>query len=368
MSETEGSSVSLPAEHETSLATPSHPSWQPHAQGESTLSTDVVPPTDLGADSSAPAAKRRNTEIASSSIGLTYSQCEASTASYLEWLTAKPWFRATDQYVIAREAHAEGGHHLHVAIKRPGKGQFRFKGANAMLVFDYDYEGNIYHPNIITNFRKGYEAWSKYCQKDGDYISNGLGTPSVWHQIAGKDWDQARPLLLEGAPRDLFLNADRIKSNISLVNAPVIERVVYSGPFLSSFYPGPEFLPSRQSLVITGSPGIGKTQFACFCASASGDFLIATHMDDLKKLSSAHKTIVFDDMSFNHLPRETSIFITDIEMPRSIHCRYGNAIIPAGVKRIFTSNRRAFQPHLNLEPLFVSDPAVERRVYEHVIQ
>jgi len=43
-------------------------------------------------------------------------------------------------------------------------------------------------------------------------------------------------------------------------------------------------------------------------------------------------------MSFLHLPRETQIHLVDYEQRSSIHARYANAELPAGLPRIFTTN------------------------------
>lgn len=88
--------------------------------------------------------------------------------------------------------------------------------------------------------------------------------------------------------------------------------------------------------ILWGESQIGKTQFAL--AHFKNPKLVR-HLDDLKDFDQdEHDGIVFDDMSFNHLPRETQIHILDIENPSSIHCRFFNALIPAYTKKIFTTN------------------------------
>lgn len=89
--------------------------------------------------------------------------------------------------------------------------------------------------------------------------------------------------------------------------------------------------------ILWGPARIGKTQFAL--AHFTNPCFVS-HLDDLKKLDNSHDGIVFDDMDFNHLPRNSQIHLVDREQPRSIHCRFVNAVIPAGIRKIFTCNNR----------------------------
>jgi len=108
----------------------------------------------------------------------------------------------------------------------------------------------------------------------------------------------------------------------------------------------------QQSLVFIGKAGCGKTTFVKHFAPKPA--LFVTHIDTLKQFNKHyHKSIIFDDMSFSHWPRETQIAIVDKEQPRAIHIRYGVAEIPAGIPKYFTANRFPFQPN---------DGAIERRI------
>lgn len=124
--------------------------------------------------------------------------------------------------------------------------------------------------------------------------------------------------------------------------------------------PSPEFslesfpwTPPDQirSLVLEGESGIGKTQFALALLPKA---LWVTHMDDLLSFDpSQHTGIIFDDMSFKHMPRTAQIHITDYDMTRSIHCRYRSACIPKHTPKIFTCNEYPFTEN---------DAAIDRRV------
>lgn len=108
---------------------------------------------------------------------------------------------------------------------------------------------------------------------------------------------------------------------------------------------------SLKSLVIVGPPGCGKTNWAKIRAKKPA--LFVTHLDRLKELDVAfHKSIIFDDMEFTHMPRTSQIHLVDRENPRDIHVRYSVAFIPAGIQKIFTANQYPFS----------EDPAIQRRI------
>lgn len=103
------------------------------------------------------------------------------------------------------------------------------------------------------------------------------------------------------------------------------------------------------STLIVGKSGCGKTQWAL---SHFEKPLLVSHMDDLLQFSEENDGIVFDDMDFRHIPRSTNIYLLDYDLPRSIHCRYKPAVIPAHTFKIFTAN---FFP-------FINDDAINRRL------
>jgi hypothetical protein len=92
----------------------------------------------------------------------------------------------------------------------------------------------------------------------------------------------------------------------------------------------------KQSLIIWGPPGVGKTTFAIALLQTP---LVVSHIDELKNFDpSIHSGIVFDDMSFNHMPVSAQIHLTDTAFDRAIHIRYGLALIPRDTKKIFVTN------------------------------
>lgn len=108
------------------------------------------------------------------------------------------------------------------------------------------------------------------------------------------------------------------------------------------------------SAVVQGGPGIGKTQYAL---SHFENPLFVTHMDRLKFFDPTyHDGIVFDDMSFLHMPLQAQKFLLDWSNNRDLNVKYGMATIPRHTKKIFTCNYDEF-------PFDLNNTAVMDRVY-----
>lgn len=111
---------------------------------------------------------------------------------------------------------------------------------------------------------------------------------------------------------------------------------------------------NQGTVILWGPAGSGKT---CFARALLPGALFVTHMDDLTKFNPVtHTGLIFDDMSLLHLHREAQIACVDFDDERSIHVRYTTAFIPAGTKKIFTTN--IDQGHIYM----AGDAALERRV------
>lgn len=94
----------------------------------------------------------------------------------------------------------------------------------------------------------------------------------------------------------------------------------------------------KQSLILSGESGTGKTQYA---VSQFDKPLFVRHIDTLREfVPGLFDGIVFDDMSFSHWPPESVIHLFDLAMPSAINVRYGTVTLPAGLHRIFTTNKQ----------------------------
>lgn len=114
-----------------------------------------------------------------------------------------------------------------------------------------------------------------------------------------------------------------------------------------------------KSVHIYGPSGIGKTAFAL--AHFKNPLLIDS-LDQLKNINPEHDGLVFDDMSFKHIPAEAVIKLVDLSHERHIKVRYADAIIPKGMKRIFTHNDKNIF-YIEKQISDRQKQAIERRVF-----
>ena len=227
--------------------------------------------------------------------------------------------------IIAKEKHKDGGTHYHVLIKFSKKVDIRNQNYFDVLQF---------HPNI-----QAVRHWGKtlnYIKKDGNFKEYGqidkkvtsTNLPEFNDKMTKLEWltacfehkvpyGYAQAMWEELCPNNkanTIIEYD--ESNLSKCS-----------PLLKIMKPQLDHL---KSYVIVGPSGCGKTTWAKVVSIKP--CLLVTHMDDLKKFKVGyHQSIIFDDMSFNHLDTVLQIPICDRYDLRSVHCRYATALIPAGI-------------------------------------
>lgn len=142
------------------------------------------------------------------------------------------------------------------------------------------------------------------------------------------------------APRDMLIHGEAITRNLARMKAKKFEHKYLFGdpasdtPF-GDFLRGPLVRTPGKSIFLYGDPALGKTHFALAHMHCP---LLVSDIDDLKAFGPQHDGIVFDDMSFHHVPPEKVIHLVDQDFTRSIRCRHTNASIPAHTPKIFTFN------------------------------
>jgi len=240
--------------------------------------------------------------------------------------------------ITCKELHESGDVHFHALVKFEKKKNLRNE-----RYFDF----NGVHPNIQGC--RNVPASILYIKKDNDYVERG-GTPSENLIEICSSMDRLQWLQYCIGKKISYAYCDEIWKTIHLVRPATIEEgeeiVGTMCPRLQEFrYDGP------LSLVLVGAAGTGKTTWAK--TFLPKPILFVTHIDRLRDYDpSYHRSILFDDMDFNHLPRTAQIELVDRENPRDIHRRYGITNIPAGVPKCFTGNNR----------MFIDDEAVNRRI------
>lgn len=251
---------------------------------------------------------------------------------FLNQLCATNWCR------VASENHADGDPHVHVVA------QFvrRFQSRNERV---FDYQGR--HPNI-QQVRSVPRAIA-YVAKDGEFTDFGA-VPS-----GSAKRSHAEALSLAGqADESEYLRAC-LEAKIPFQYAKRFRELEFSDKtcVITEYTSEPEWecaqlreqaLPENKCAVLVGPTGCGKSTWAKRVAPKPA--LWVSHLDVLRMFKPGfHKSIIFDDMSFHHMPVQAQIHLTDWVDSRQIHCRYGYASIPAGTVKIFTCNEYPFSEH-----------------------
>lgn len=179
--------------------------------------------------------------VAAKTFFLTYAQCDIPKDEIFQWLLRfEPTYR-----LVAAEAHADGGKHLHCVISFASKHDV--KRAD---YFDY----NNFHPNV-QGARRPKETIA-YCKKDGDWIED--GEPPFkrgWGEIATcMDKETFLSTVRSLYPRDYVLCYDRLLSYCESHFGNT------SGPYRSDFtdFEIPEELSSWVSTEFKVSSGVNR--------------------------------------------------------------------------------------------------------------
>lgn len=183
--------------------------------------------------------------------------------------------------------------------------------------------------------RGSFDQAQEYVEKDGDVssfgerVSKGAGKRTDLDELAQEIRGGAEKRVLAETYGKEFIKYSKGIDNYYDLFA-VAKYQVCNGPWKWAH----NFLYDK-SVILWGAAGIGKTEYAKYLLPNA---LFVSHMDDLGGFNSHYDGIIFDDMSFIHLPRTAQIHVLDIDNQRSIHIRYKTATIPAHTKKIFLTN------------------------------
>lgn len=216
-------------------------------------------------------------------------------------------------------------------------------------------EGHFGHVQIAGATKGDRARMVAYIIKDGEFMANLDGhidyalintkSQSIWTEmVEEKEVSTAMARLKDANPKAWLMHGDRIEARLWAAR-PTFTPAHHS-EFKSLDLSAWE--PARRALVLAGVSGAGKTQFALHHFKGKG--LLVRELEDLKKLTAEHSGIVFDDMDCSGLPTVVAIHLLDLELGSSIPCRHKNAWIPAGMPRIFTTNKSMQYPYDHIFP------------------
>lgn len=236
--------------------------------------------------------------------------------------------------------------HTHLAIKFKRQPNIRDPRK-----FDF---GGI-HPNIEGLGSKLHQVntWKYHEKEPIEIFRIGLGPGGLYSSSTEQNIKNARTLY--DACKDAGIEIKTV-SDIKAIREDQPRRPQYVHKYEGTRWTLP-LRTSFKNLFVYGPTGTGKTQWALHHFRNP---YLCSHIDELRNFdANQNDGIVFDDMSFHHMPREGIIHLLDWDEDRSIHCRYYCAYIPAGTKKIFTSNK-------TFEETFPIDDygAIRRRITE----
>lgn len=275
---------------------------------------------------------------------LTYPQCDLGINELIDELRKVQdilWAR------VCREKHDDGNPHLHAVLKFTKRVQSR----QARI---FDVKG--YHPNIqsVRSIKKSLD----YVAKDGEFTDIGpvptagsaMDVTAIWELAANGTEEEYWKAAANARLPYQYACKFRAMQNTSKTEE-IPEDYVGDQSRECAVLQLEPLLRNLQIEVVVGPSGCGKSSWAKRVAPKPA--LWVSHIDVLRGYRPAyHKSIIFDDMTFKHLPVQAQIHLVDWHDSRQIHCRYGYATIPAETVKIFTCNEYPFSDH----------PAIERRV------
>ena len=256
--------------------------------------------------------------------------------------------------------------HTHVLINYGTK--TTIKGQDCFDIVHTTEDGEFYHPEEIhpnikpINSKTHLVNMEKYLEKEGVFFGTNAPTEQVkdgrTQQGVPASSDTEKIIMgaatLHEAVYSLGIDIKSVMDVNTLRNEKKAPNPV--NPTHSNFLmPVPNMDEVGPVVILTGETGGGKTQLALNMLPGA---LMVSHMDMLKFYSPHRYTgIIFDDMSFAHIPREAALHLLDHEQERGIHVRYGLGMLPKDTKKIFTTN---------MEPLAIfphdDTGAIERRI------
>lgn len=208
-------------------------------------------------------------------------------------------------YLIAQEKHEDGGKHFHCMIKFSKKLDKKNSRWNDIMGYHCNDAGAV----------KSHEDVTKYCMKDGDYISQGIelreDRTKFWGEAlkraADGDREGAWKLLCDKSPKEVLLRGNQIKQNLCtlcpLQNNLVSEAIEYEKRFRVHNVMDQWFVnwvwtktkDRKPCLFLIGGTFLGKTSYI----RSQGKHLFYRNAFSLDHWNDDVDFIVFDDCDWD---------------------------------------------------------------------
>lgn len=280
-------------------------------------------------------------------FSLTYPQSNFNINECLEFLKGlRVGSKSVVEAIVCSETHADGNLHRHAYVRFNGRVDIR-------RADKFDFQGR--HPNVQRT--QNIQAWKNYIRKDGTFVEYLPETDNIfeWARTLSYEeyWERTRRTNVGyGYAGNAYNFVTNERASITMEEDPNPTLNIPLPRELDQF----EFQTNLTNIIV-GPTGCGKTVMCL--RRMMKPLLFVTHVDQLRSFSpTIHRSILFDDMAFNHLPLQAQIHLCDRSLPRSIHRRYGTTLIPPGIQVTITCNERPVN----------WDPPINRRINYLLIQ
>jgi len=149
--------------------------------------------------------------------------------------------------------------------------------------------------------------------------------------------EKAIGYLWEHEPKSMCVNGHNIERNLKRkLDASKFAATLYYGPY--RFEPPADWDDSKQTLLVTGDVGIGKTQWARHYAEHNGGYFYCKGSLEALKHYKGQPWIIYDDIKVAKYNFDCWSDVFDVSDGGAIEARYGDIMIPPGVKKIWLQN------------------------------